>query len=73
MVGVGELVEQRAARHLVGVAELGDVGGQGLRVAGDVQDALEAPGQFAGVWVHAGARRVDEDAAEVVTFQIDIG
>ena len=53
------------------VVQLGDVGGQGLRVAGDVEDALEAPGQLAGVRVHAGAWRVDEDAAEVVALQVD--
>src|SRR5450830_2054742 len=44
---------------------------QGFRVAGDVEDVVEASGQFAGVRVHAGARRVDEDAAELVAFQVD--
>ena len=33
----------------MGVGELGDVLRQGLRIAGDVEDALEATGQFAGV------------------------
>ena len=61
----GELVEQRAALDAMGIGELGDVLRQGLRIAGDVENALEATGQFAGVRVHAGAWRVDEDAAEV--------
>ena len=71
--GCGELVEQRAALDAMGVGELGDVLRRGLRIAGDVEDALEATGQFAGVRVHAGAWRVDEDAAEVVALQVDPG
>ena len=71
MVGQGKLVEQRAAHDAVRVVQLGDVGGQGFRVAGDIQDALEAPGQLAGVRIHAGARRVDEYGAEVVAGQVD--
>src|SRR5690606_5540050 len=53
----GELVEQRALCHLVGVVEAGDVAGQGLRVAGNVQHVVEAPGQLAGGRLHAGAWR----------------
>ncbi|MNV71276.1 hypothetical protein D3C71_1642850 [compost metagenome] len=51
--------------------QLGDVGRQGFRVAGDVENVVEAPGQLASVRVHAGAGRVDEDAAEFVAFQVD--
>ena len=53
------------------VVQLGDVGRQGFRVAGDIKDVVETPGQFTGVRVHAGARWIDEYATELVTFQID--
>src|SRR5690606_34431880 len=53
--------------------EAGDVAGQGLRVAGNVQNVVEAPGQLAGVRVHAGAWRVNEHRAEVVGLQVDAG
>lgn len=66
-----ELVEHRASGDAVGVVQLGDVVRQGLRVAGNVQDVVEASGQLAGVRVHAGTGRVDEDAAEFVAFQVD--
>ena len=53
------------------VVQLRDIRRQRLRVAGDVQDVVEAPGQLAGVRVHASAGRVDEDATELVAFQVD--
>ena len=43
-----ELVEHRTAGDAVGVVQLGDVGRQGLRVAGDVKDVVEAPGSVHG-------------------------
>ena len=73
MVGVGELVEQRAAADPVRVVQLGDVLRQGFRVARNVQDALEASGQLAGVRIHAGSWRIDEDTAEGVALQVDVG
>nr|GFD27602.1 hypothetical protein [Tanacetum cinerariifolium] len=70
MVRVRKLIEQRATLHPVCVMQLGDVGRQGFRVAGDVQDAFETTGQLAGVRVHPCARRVDEHAAEVEALQV---
>ncbi|MCY1236102.1 hypothetical protein D9M72_487430 [compost metagenome] len=57
----------------MGVVELLDVRRQGFRIAGDIEDAVETAGQFAGVRVHAGTRRVDEDAAELVALEVDAG
>lgn len=55
------------------VVQLGDVLRQGFRVARNVQDALEASGQLAGVRIHAGSWRIDEDTAEGVALQVDVG
>ena len=66
-----ELVKHRALSDAMRVMQLGDVRRQRFRVAGDVEDVVEASGQLAGVRVHAGARRVDEDAAELVAFEVD--
>ena len=64
MGGVGKLVECGGGADGVGVEEGGDVGAQGLRVAGDVQDVGEAAGQFERGRVEAAARRVDEQGGE---------
>ena len=48
VMGPRELVEHRTPADAVGVVQLGDVGCQSLRIAGDVQDVVEAPGQLAG-------------------------
>src|SRR3546814_14767255 len=71
VMGPGELIEHRAARDAMGIVQLCDVGGEGFGIAGDVQAIVEAPGQLAGVRVHAGSRRVAEDAAESLAFEYD--
>ena len=71
MVRPRELVKHCTLGDPVRVMQLRDIRCECLRVAGDVQDVVEATGQFAGVRVHAGAGRVDEDAAEFVALQID--
>src|SRR5471032_2444858 len=66
-----KLVEHRALGNAVGVMQLGDVGRKRLRVAGNVEDVVETTGQFAGVRVHASARRVDEYATELIALEVD--
>src|SRR5471030_384564 len=70
MMGPGELIEQRAVFDAVGIVQLRDIRRQRLRVAGDVQDIVEAPGQLASVRVHPGPRWVDEHTAELIAFQV---
>ena len=48
------------------------VGPQGLRVAGDVEDVLEAFGEFQRCRVEAAAGRVDEEGAEAVAGEVDV-
>ncbi len=71
MVGIRELVKQRTPLDAVSVLQLGNVRRQRLRVARDVQDPLETPGQLAGIRVHPRPRRVDEHRTELVALKVD--
>ena len=71
MVGIGELVEQGAARDPVAVLQFGDVRRQGFGVAGDVQDPWVALHQLQRGRIQSSAGRIDEDGAEPVTTEVD--
>src|SRR5690606_6332943 len=60
-----------AAGDAMAGLKLGDVGRQGLRVAGDVQDAVVTLDQFQGARIQASPGRVDEDGAELIAAQVD--
>ena len=66
-----ELVKHRTLSNAMRVVQLGDVRRQRFRVAGDVENIVEAPGQLASVRVHAGTGRVDEHATELVALEVD--
>ena len=64
--GEGELVKEGAGADAVRSVQHGEIGGEGFRVAGDVEDARKAGEQGEGGVINACARRVNEDGVEVV-------
>ena len=72
MVRVGKLVEDGGSGDLVSVLQGGDVVEQGLLVAGNVQNAVEAAGQFERHGVQPAARRVDEQRGVAEGLEVDV-
>ena len=60
MVGKWELVEQGGAFNGMGLTERLEVGAQGLRVAGHIEDVVESDKQFESTIINTGAWRVNE-------------
>ena len=71
MRGERELVKERAGADAVRLAEGVQVGGEGFRVAVDVEDARIAGDEGEGCRINAGARRIDEDGIEIVGGEVD--
>ena len=62
----GELIEEGAGADAVRSVQHGEIGSEGFRVAGDVEDARKAGEQGEGGVINARARRVNKDGVEVV-------
>ena len=62
MVGKWELVEQGGAFDSMGLTERIEVGVQGLRVAGNIEDVVELGNQFERLIINTCARRVNENS-----------
>ena len=66
MVGIGELIKQRKASDLVGVAQHLQVVVQGIGVAGDINNIVLALHLFHRFIVQPGAWRIDQHGTEIV-------
>ena len=62
MVGKWELVEQGSAFDGMGLIEHVEVGAQGFRVAGNIEDVVESGNQFERLIINTGARRINENS-----------
>ena len=62
MVGKWELVEQGSAFDGMGLTERVEVGAQGLRVAGNIENVVESGNQFERLIIDTGARRINENS-----------
>lgn len=70
MMCIRKLIKYRERTYIVGLGDGFQVGFQGRRVAGDVNNIVKALGYRRGVRVHTSAWRVYEDCAEVVIVQV---
>ena len=66
MIGVGELIEQRKSGYFVGLGQYLQIIEQGVRVAGNINNVLVRLYLAHRFIVEAGARRVDQNGAEIV-------
>jgi len=66
-----ELVEQRGAFDAVGLRERGEVGVQGFRIAGNINDVFKLLQQPQSVCVHPRARRIDKHGGKRIIRQLD--
>ena len=62
MVGKWELVEQGGTFDGMGLIERVEVGAQGFRVAGNIEDVVESGNQFERLIIDTGAGRVNENS-----------
>ena len=62
MVGKWELVEQGGAFNGMGLTERVEIGAQGLRVAGNIEDVVESGNQFERLIINTGAWRIDKNS-----------
>ena len=62
MVGKWELVEQGVAFDGMGLTERVEVGAQGLRIAGNIENVVESGNQFERLIIDTGARRINENS-----------
>ena len=62
MVGKWELVEQGDAFDGMGLTERVEIGTQGLRVAGNIEDVVESGNQFERLIINTGAWRINENS-----------
>ena len=62
MVGKWELVEQGGAFDSMGLTERVEVGTQGFRIAGNIEDVVESGNQFERLIINTGTWRINENS-----------
>ena len=62
MVGKWELVEQGGAFDGMSLTEYVEVGTQGLRIAGNIEDVVESGNQFERLIINTGSWGVNENS-----------
>ena len=72
MVGVRKLIKQGQAGNFMGAGQHLQVGVQGVRITGNVDDVVVSADLLHGFVIQSGAWRVDQYGAEVVAAEIDV-